>query len=38
MGIIAFGDIIHEETFLVVFWTSSNPVYTNRLRVVVDTG
>lgn len=31
MGRIAFGAIVHEETFLVGFWTSSDSIYANRL-------
>lgn len=31
LGRIAFGAMFHEEIFLVGFWTSSNPIWANRL-------
>lgn len=31
LGRIAFGAVVHEETFLVGFWTSSDSICANRL-------
>jgi len=31
LGRIASGAIVHEETFLVGFWTSSKSIYANRV-------